>query len=115
MRTKMSFARFCISLLAVVAIGFAASPARADGFTAFFTITGFYVSQQNNYQYRVFGMPAVTSCTNANNWAYVNDSDPASKGFVAAILFAYSTGKQISLNIQTVNGYCQFIELQIAG
>jgi hypothetical protein len=85
-----SFARFCISLLAVVAMGFAASPARADGFTGYFTITSLYFAEQNNFQYRVFGMPLIAACTNAVNWAYVNDSDPPSKGMVAAILLAYA-------------------------
>jgi hypothetical protein len=102
-------------LLAVVAIGFAASPARADGVTSNFTITSFFVSQQNNFQYRVYGMPAVASCSNATTWAYVNDSEPSSKGIVTAILFAYAAGKLINLNLQTLNGYCHIVEVQVAG
>jgi hypothetical protein len=51
--TKNSFALIFIRILAIVAIGFAASSARADSWTSNFTITGIFVAGQNNYQYRV--------------------------------------------------------------
>jgi hypothetical protein len=66
--TAGSFARFFIKILVVVAIAFAANSARADGWTSNFTITGINVAQQNNYQYRVNGMPAVAACTNGTTW-----------------------------------------------
>jgi hypothetical protein len=89
--------------------------ASADGWTTDFTVTNLYVSGQNNFQYRVYGMPAVSSCTNGPTWAYINDSDPGSQGFYAAILSAYDLGKVIRLNIQTVNGFCHIVELFVSG
>jgi hypothetical protein len=89
--------------------------ASADGWTGDFTITNLYVAGQNNFQYRVYGMPAVSTCTNGPNWGYVNDSDPGSAGFYAAILSAYDLGKLIRLNIQTVNGFCHIVELFVSG
>jgi hypothetical protein len=111
-----SLRHYSVTALAVVGLGIAAIPAWADDvWTSTFTITNFYVAQQNNYQYRVYGMPTVASCTSATNWAYVNDADAGSPGTIAAILSAYYTGKLISLHVITVNGYCHIIELMISG
>jgi hypothetical protein len=107
--------RWLFKVLAVVALGVGAISARADGWTSDFTITSLYVAQQNNFQYRVYGMPPVASCTNATTWAYVNDADAGSPGSVAAILSAYSMGKLIRLNITTVNGFCHIVELLVSG
>jgi len=94
---------------------FLAQTAWADGWTSDFTITNLYIAGQNNFQYRVYGMPAVSSCTNGPTWAYLNDSDPGSAGFYAAMLGAYYSGKVIRVNVQTVNGFCHIIELFISG
>lgn len=112
--TTNPFARVFIKSLAVVAIGFAANSARADSWTTNFTITGIFVAGQNNYQYRVNGMPAAAECP-GYPWGYVNDSDLGSQGMVAAIYSAYASGKQISLHVVTVNGFCHIIEMFVSG
>ena len=50
-----------------------AQNAWADGWTTDFTITNLYIAGQNNFQYRVYGMPAVSTCTNGSTWAYLNE------------------------------------------
>jgi len=112
--TANSFARVFTRNLAVVAIVFAANSARADSWTSNFTITGIFVAGQNNYQYRVNGMPAAAECT-GYPWGYVNDSDAGSQGMVAAIYSAYVSGKLISLHVVTVNGFCHIIEMFVSG
>jgi hypothetical protein len=109
-----SFARFFIRGPAVVAIGFAANSARADSWTGNFTITSIFVARQNNYQYRVNGMPAAAECT-GTPWGYVNDGDPGSQGMVAAIYSAYVSAKQVSLHVVAVNGYCHITEMMVSG
>lgn len=86
----------------------------ADGWTAGFTITNLFVSGPNNFQYRVFGIPTQTQCTGANYWAYINDSDPGAQWYAAALLSAFTAGKTVQLNIQTVNGYCHILEMSVA-
>jgi hypothetical protein len=113
--TANSFARFFIKILVVVAIGFAANSARADSWSSYFTITSIFVAGQNNFQYRVNGMPAVAECTNAPNWGYVNDGDAGSPGMVAAIYSAFVSAKLVSLHVVTVNGYCHIIEMMVSG
>jgi len=93
----------------------ASTSAFADGWTADFNITNIYVANQNNFQYRIYGMPAVASCTNGTNWAYINDSDNGSTGYYSTLLMAYSAGKQVRLNLVTVNGFCHIIELFVSG
>jgi hypothetical protein len=112
--TANSFARFFIKSLAVVVIGIAANSARADSWTSNFTITGIFVAGQNNYQYRVNGMPAAAECA-GYPWGYVNDSDAGSAGMVAAFYTAYASAKQLSLHVVTVNGFCHIIEMFVSG
>ena len=103
------------SVLSAIVLLLVSSSAFADGWTSNFSITSLYVSEQNNFQYRVYGFPAVAACTHATNWAYVNDSDAGSAGYYAALLTAYTLGKQISLNLVTVNGFCHIVEVQVSG
>ena len=112
--TPNTFAFFFVRILAVVVIGFAANSARADSWTSNFTITGVFVAGQNNYQYRVIGMPVAAECT-GYNWGYVNDSDAGSAGWVAAIYSAYISGKLISLHVVNVNGFCHIVEMVLSG
>jgi hypothetical protein len=93
----------------------ASNAALADGWTADFNITNLYVAQQNNFQYRVYGMAQVPACTNGTNWAYINDNDPGSAGYYAALLIAYTTGKLIRLNLTTAGGFCHIIEMFVSG
>jgi hypothetical protein len=62
--------------------------AQADGWTSDFHITSLYVSGPTNFYYRVYGMPTVSTCTNGSNWAYVNQGDAGSSGYITAILMA---------------------------
>jgi len=101
--------------LAALASICVAVPAWADGWTSTFTITSVYVAQQNNYQYRVNGMPADASCVNATTWGYINDLDAGSQGEVATILGAYYSGKSVSLHVVAVNGFCHIIEFTVSG
>jgi hypothetical protein len=103
------------SIFRAVLLLLVSSSAFADGWTSDFTITNLYVAGQNNFQYRVYGMPTVASCTNGSNWGYINDIDPGSAGYYAAILTAYTTGKAIRLNIVTTNGFCHIVELFVSG
>ena len=96
-------------------MGLAANSALADGWTTNFTITSIFVAQQNNYQYRVNGMPAVAECANGATWGYVNDADAGSPGMVAAFYSAFVSAKLVSLHVVTVNGYCHIIEMLISG
>lgn len=93
----------------------ASSSAFADGWTSDFTITNIYVANLNNFQYRIYGMPSVASCTNGSNWAYLNDSDGGSVGYYSTLMMAYASGKTIRLNLVTSNGYCHIIELFVSG
>ncbi len=93
----------------------ASSSAFADGWTSDFNIANIYVAGQNNFQYRIYGMPPVASCTNGTNWAYLNDSDGGSAGYYATLLTAYSTGKLVRLNLVTTNGFCHIIEIFVSG
>jgi hypothetical protein len=112
------YRRWPLKVLAIVVLGLGALSARAvDGWTPTpFTITSVYVAQQNNFQYRVYGIPASSGCPNSTTWAYINDSDLGSPGYVAAILSAFSAGKLITVNITTTaSGFCHIVELQVWG
>jgi hypothetical protein len=95
-------------------LGAASGPVLADGWTADFTITNLYIAGENNFQYRLYGMPSVAACTSAPNWAYINDADPGSKGMVATLLGAYYSGRVVRVNLVTTNGFCHIIELFVS-
>lgn len=80
-----------------------------------FNISNIYVSGQNNFQYRIYGMQSIASCTNGSNWAYINDGDGGAAGYYSTLLMAYAAGKPVRLNIVTVNGFCHIVELFVSG
>ena len=96
-----------------LAMGLASAPTLAGSYTGTFTITSFYVASPGNYQYRIFGMGNVPSCTNSPNWAYLEDTDGGSKAYVAAILSAFYAGKSVSLYLTPVNGFCHIGEVVV--
>jgi len=85
--------------------------ARSASWTSDFTITGIYVAGKDNYQYRIYGMPAMPSCTNGSNWAFINESDLGSKGYVTSVYTAFATGRPIRVFVEVENGYCHIQEL----
>lgn len=107
--------RASLAIIAALASVCVAAPASADGWTSSFAITSVYIAQQNNFQYRINGMPAEATCVNATTWGYINDSDPGSQGELATILGAYYSGKSVSLHVVAVNGFCHIIEFTVSG
>lgn len=88
-----------------------ASTAHANQWTGPFTITELYISEATNYHVRVFGFPAISACPNGSTWAYMNTGTGASE-YYAALMIAYSTGKQVNLYVgPDGNGYCAIIEV----
>lgn len=83
----------------------------AGVWTSDFTITNLYVAGQDNYQYRVYGMPSNSGCASGPSWAYVNDGDPGSKGYIATILASFYAGRPIRVLVEPVGGYCHIIEI----
>jgi hypothetical protein len=105
---------FCLALL------FISSQAQAVEFwTNDFTITNLFVAGAENYHFRVYGMPLESRCSandDSRKFAYFNESYPGSKGLIATLLMAYSTGKQVRLFIQVdSNNYCQLVEAFVSG
>jgi len=77
-----------------------------------FLPTGVYVSSEANQHLRVLGVPS--GCL--ANWAYINQADSGSKTYIASLLLAYASGKQVNLYVSLdANGYCHIIEAQVGG
>jgi hypothetical protein len=80
--------------------------------TGAFSPTILYVSSIDNYQMRMYG-PITSICP--AGFAYVNQSDPASKTYFSAMMLAYANGKQV--NLFTANpdaiGACRILEIQV--
>lgn len=114
-RHRSKICRALPGVIAALASAWVTVPAWADGWTSSFAITSVYIAQQNNFQYRINGMPADATCVNATTWGYINDSDPGSQGEVATILGAYYSGKSVSLHVVAVNGFCHIIEFTVSG
>jgi hypothetical protein len=97
--------------LALVGLLAISQQASAGAWTDNFVITNLYVAGLNNYQYRVYGMPSLSACPNGPTWAYVNEADEGSKGWIAALFLAFASGKQIRVLAEPVNGYCHIVEI----
>ena len=54
-----------------------------------------------------------SSCT--GNFAYLNVSADNYQAYVAGLISAYMSGKQVSLTYNLVNSYCQIIEFNVIG
>lgn len=78
--------------------------------TGVFVPTVLYVSGADNYQMRVFG---AISATCPSGFAYVNQSDPASKTYFAALMLAYSNGKRLNLSVAPPDaiGACRIFDV----
>lgn len=91
-----------------------AGHASAGQWVPYFRITNLFLSTPENFHYRVEGMPTVSTCTNATNWAYINESDPGSKTYIAVLTSAFAMEKPVALFVEPVNGYCHILEMQIS-
>lgn len=103
--------KIAISALLILnaATAFSQTTAR---WTGVFSPTILYVSSIDNYQMRMYG-PITSTCP--AGFAYVNQSDPASKTYFSALMLAYANGKRV--NLYTTNpdaiGACRIMEAQI--
>jgi hypothetical protein len=68
----------------------------------------------NNFDFRVSvaGAPVACSVANSPSWSYLNPEDANYKGLMALIMFAYATGKTITIHSNkgptpSTAGYCQ--------
>lgn len=83
-----------------------------------FRIASVSVLGENNMTFRVFGMPAMTSCP-GSAFAYVDESDSASKTKISTLLSAFAAGKNVQLHVEPVNylnngtNYCQIRDFQV--
>lgn len=101
------------AIIISVSLGLMSVPAWAGSYTSSFAITQYYVAAPGNYQYRISGMPSMSSCPSSPDWAYLEDTDPGSRGYIAAILSAFYAGKSVSLYVTPVNGYCHIGEVVV--
>jgi hypothetical protein len=88
--------------------------AQTQIWTADFQITNLYVAGAENFHYRVYGMPPVPACNNGTTWSYVNESDSGSKGYIAALLSAFTAGKYIRVLVTPANGFCHIAEIFVS-
>ena len=107
-RRVLKHLQFAICAFAIFGMS---TKALAAAWTADFTITALYVAGENNYQYRVYGIPTNAACSNGPTWAYVNDMDSGSKGEVVALLSAFNTSRTIRVLVEPTNGFCHIIEV----
>lgn len=100
--------RSCIALI----IYFFGGSAHASGWSGPFVINSLYVAGAENFHIRVSGFQAISGCTSAPTWAYINQSSPGFKEYNTALTVAYASGKPINIFWQPdANGYCQILEL----
>lgn len=68
-------------------------------------ITQIDITDGSNYGFRVW--LASPMCANANNWAYLNNTDSNYNTYAAALLSAKAQGAIVSVySNQDANGYC---------
>ena len=69
------------------------------------------VTSGNNYGFRVYLEDSPKLCSNANAWAYINESDSNYQTYVAALLAAKMSQSKVTLYTNWVNGdpddYCK--------
>ena len=110
-----SFAMRLVSrALALAVITAFSQPAPAASWSGNFTITNIFVAGANNFHYRIYGMPTYSACSNGPTWGYLNKGDSGSEGYIAALLMAFASGKQVGLFVEEVNGYCHILEVFIS-
>jgi hypothetical protein len=71
-------------------------------------IAAIELSRGGNYDFRVFleGSPAM--CGNANQWAYINESDANYKAHVAVLVAAQQSAKSVLIyTFRDSSGYCK--------
>lgn len=103
-----------IAILALGALSISTSYAQSTlKWTGGFFPSSLYVSSAENYQMRLYG-PITGVCP--AGFAYVNQSDPASKTYFSALMLAYANGKRVNLNVVSPDavGACRIAEVQIS-
>jgi hypothetical protein len=69
--------------------------------------------QWTNYHLRVTGFTPLSICP-SGTLAYVNQSTSESRGYVAALLLAHASAKQVNLFVEAdANGYCRIVEFAV--
>lgn len=97
--------------------------ANALEYPAPFKIKSIFMSQPNNFYFRVsadYTDPNAWHCDSGPKnpaWSYIDETDPGSKAMIAALLTAYSLGKTVTLITVGVDTYagrmCKIIEFSI--
>ena len=100
-----------IRIILAAALCLWCGPTVAGQWVSSFTVTRLFVAGENNFQYRVYGMPALPACASGPDWAYVNDADSGAKGKVATLLGAFYSGRRVGIFVEVVNGYCHILDL----
>lgn len=103
-----------IAILTLGALSISTSYAQSTlRWTGGFFPSSLYVSSAENYQLRLYG-PITGICP--AGFAYVNQSDPASKTYFSALMLAYANGKRVNLNVVSPDavGACRIAEAQIS-
>jgi|GEM_PF-6700403 len=90
--------------LALIALCAVSHMTRASEFTSQFKISATMVYEANNMMFRVYGMPAMSSCP-GNAWAYINEDDSGAKTKISTLLSAAAAGKTVVLDVAPVNFY----------
>ncbi len=89
-----------------------------------FKIRSIKVAQPQNFHFRVIAeaLPDTWLCNNGPKnpaWAFINESDPGSKGMMSALLTAYASKKTVSLVTEGVDiggsRFCKIVEFEISG
>lgn len=86
-----------------------------------FKINKVFVSNAENFHFRVYGMPAMSFCPDGSTWAYINEADSGAKGKISTLLSAYAAGKDVVLYVTPTdpasNGkaYCKITEFMVQG
>ena len=87
---------------------------------AAFKIDKVFVSQPNNFHFRVKTSANVPLCAGGPStpgWAYINEADPGSRTMIASLLSAFAAGKTVQLYTTGVfvgaAKYCQILEFDV--
>ncbi|GLS24804.1 hypothetical protein [Marinibactrum halimedae] len=92
-------------LLLSIFLVMASFQASADlHFTGWFKISQLFVSNANNYHFRIYGMPRMDYCSASPDWAYLNENTSGSEGKMSVLLSAYAMGKQVNLRVEDKDG-----------
>jgi hypothetical protein len=87
-----------------------------------FKINAIYMSNANNYHFRVYSSTPYWHCsggpTAGGAWSYINENDDGAAGKIKTLQLAYAMGKTVQLYTQGVahssgQVYCRIVEFII--